>query len=98
MTEVKRELSDRVSRGEDVCKIMEATYSELTRLASYKRDIIRMVREAQKADGLTDRDCADIVSAANGMLEANGIAPIRNVGLVGKNLRLNYGKKPGKGN
>ncbi len=97
MNEVKAELAERMRKGEDVCKIMDEAYSELQRLASVKRDILQVAREAVKGDDqITESDAIDILNAANKMLSDKGIAPLSKNSILTKNLRLKFLKRDGK--
>lgn len=95
MIETKEDLKKRMEAGEDICKIMEDTYSEIQRLAEYKREVQKLVRENLKAEDLTDTDCEDLIRAANEMLASKGIAPVRNTMLLKRNLRLNSQSRKG---
>lgn len=96
MIETKEDLRKRMEAGEDICALMQETYSEICRLAQYKRDIKKMVQDAIKEKGdMTDNDYNDLFGAANKMLAEKGIAPIRNTVLMKKNIKLHYQQKKG---
>ena len=88
MIDAKLEISDRMRQGEKLADILKESRSELERLAKYKRDVEKMVREETSREGITDDDASDLVEAANKMLKENGIAPIRNGVIARRNLML----------
>ena len=93
MIETKEDLKKRMVAGEDICKIMEDTYSEIQRLSEYKKEINKMVNESLKKGDLTDADYEDLIKAANMMLEEKGMAPIRNSMLIKRNIILKANRK-----
>lgn len=88
MIDAKQEISDRMAKGEKLADILKESRSELERLAKYKRDVEKMVREESSREGVTENEAIDLVNAANKMLKENGIAPIRNGVLARRNLML----------
>lgn len=92
MIEVQKEF--RAMSDDQILKTVNDTYSELMRLARYKNDVEKMVREVkeERKGDLTEQDYADIISAANEMLKKEGIAPIRDSVLIRKNIKMNQNK------
>lgn len=76
MIQVKIDLKQRLDAGEDISAIMLETHKEYQKLARYKSDIEKELREFRKNPDATLQDVDDFVTAANKMLEAKGIAPI----------------------
>ena len=76
MIQVKIELKQRMDAGEDIADIMLETHKEYQKLARYKSDIEKELREFRKRDDVTVQDVDDFVAAANKLLDAKGIAPI----------------------
>ena len=75
---LKIELKSRYDAGEDIVEIMRNTHEEFQNLAIAKEEIERSARELIKSgNNLTEKDIDDIISAANIMLDQNGIAPIK---------------------
>ena len=92
MSETKRELAERMKKGEKLGDILEETRSELRRLSEYRRNMEKMVAEAAQNPDNTERDVADFIEAANKMLTDNGMKPIRS-GIVRKNLMMRARKQ-----
>lgn len=77
MIETKIELRNRMNDGEDLREIMSDTRKELQRLGMVKREVERMMRDEVKNNANDEHDIEDYINAANMMLEAKGIAPIK---------------------
>lgn len=86
--EQKHDLAQRVKDGEDLGTILTEARAELQRLASYKRDVQRLIVEQLRDAENSDEDIEDVVQAANMMLENQGIEPIKAGGLLRGRLRL----------
>lgn len=91
--EIKGELKQRLAAGEDICKELNEEYREIVRLAQYKNDVMKLVREASYGKKLSDNDLADLVNAANAMLEEKGIAPMKATKLVIRSLSYNTNRE-----
>lgn len=76
MIQVKIDLKQRLDAGEDIAEIMLETHKEYQKLARYKNDIEKELREFRKNPDATLQDVDDFVAAANKLLETKGIAPI----------------------
>ena len=87
MAETKKELAERIKKGEKLADILEETRSELRRLADYRRNLEKMVSEAARNPELADQEVADYLTAANKMLADNGMKPIKS-SIVRKNLMI----------
>ena len=76
MIATKIDLKARMDEGEDICKIISDTHREVQDLARYKVMLQKEIHEASKNSDMTMEDVDDLISAANQMLDAKGIAPI----------------------
>ena len=76
MIATKIDLKARMDEGEDICKIISDTHREVQDLARYKAMLQKEIHEASKNPDMTMEDVDDLISAANQMLDAKGIAPI----------------------
>lgn len=85
MIATKIDLKARMDDGEDICKILSDTHREVQDLARYKAMLQKEVREASKNPDMTMQDVDDLIEAANKMLDAKGIAPIK-LGPVSRRL------------
>ena len=86
--EAKKELKAAMDRGEDVCEIMREAFDELTRLASYKREIKKQLREIAADADTTSEDFDTLLKEANKMLAEKGIAPLNGNMIVRRNMKL----------
>ena len=77
MIETKIELRERMREGENICDIMSDTRKELQRLGMVKKNIERMMVDELKTSAKDAYDVDDLVDAANALLEAQGIAPLK---------------------
>lgn len=75
--DTKKELAERIKKGEVASEIMNSTISELYTLGQYKRDLEEQVGAIRRNAEYTDQDVEDVVNAANQMLEAKGLPPMR---------------------
>lgn len=89
MEQTKKALKERVAAGEDIGEILTETRVELQDLARYKSDINTMLNELKHKPDATIQDVDDFVKAANRMLEAKGIAPLR-LGVVTRRMLQRY--------
>ena len=69
----KADLKEAMDRGEDIAQIMNDTQAELDRLATYRQDLIKALREYTRDESYSDADVEDFTKAANQMLEQNGL-------------------------
>ena len=90
--EAKEELAAAMNRGEDVCEIMKESYSELQRLAEYKRDLEKRLREIASNPEMTGEDITFVIGEANKLLASKGIAPIKGTPLLRRNMKLSMSR------
>ena len=88
MIDAKIEIMDRIRNGEKLGDILKETREELQRLAQYKRNLRKELLTLAKEGHAEEEDLDDFIKAANQMLEANGIDPLKNTGLLKRNLRF----------
>lgn len=91
--EAKIEITDRLRDGEKLKDILEGTRKELVRLAEYKRNLNKEIIQQMQNSDLSDKDVDDFVAAANKMLTEQGVEPIKNIGLIKRNLKLTNKRK-----
>ena len=77
LIETKVDLRNRMNDGEDLREIMAETRKELQRLGIVKHQVEQMMREEAMRNVNSEIDIDDYFNAANIMLEANGISPIK---------------------
>ena len=77
MNETKIDLRQRMADGEDLGQILRDTRQEYVRLAEYKQTLEHELNELKKDNSLSMEDIDDFVKAANKLLDAQGIAPIK---------------------
>lgn len=77
MNETKIDLRQRMADGEDLGQILRETRQEYVRLAEYKQTLEHELNQLKKDDSLSMADIDDFVKAANKLLDAKGIAPIK---------------------
>lgn len=78
MIQTKIELRQRMSEGEDLGQILLETHEEYQRLAEYKETLMHEVKNLYATDSeLTEQDVDDYIEAANKMLDAKGISPMK---------------------
>lgn len=75
--ETRLQMKDALDRGEDIGKIVEEAYVEAQKLSLYKDTLREEINEAVRNEDMTDKDLDDLIAAANRMLEAKGIAPMK---------------------
>ena len=94
--EAKINLKAAMDRGEDIEQIMRETREELQDLGRYKMDLERQLRELNKEKPMSVDDLQLAVDAANRMLEAKGIAPMKFGPLVRQKMLLEMQKGKGQ--
>ena len=73
----KIELKAALDRGDDIEQIMLDTRKEMQDLARYKQELKQQMHEMAKGDSeMTTEEMEDLLSAANKLLDAKGIAPM----------------------
>ena len=66
-------------------------------MSRYKQELRADIYEyTRKTEGITEQDVDDYIAAANRLLEAKGIAPLRKSWLTSLKLRMNQHKEDGK--
>ena len=77
MIQAKIELRQRMADGESLEKIIEDTRAEFRKLSDYKRTLTKEVMDMIRKEDVGEADVDLFVEAANKMLDAKGIAPIK---------------------
>ena len=78
VSEIKKEMVERIKEGETPSSILRREREELRRLAQYKSHLLTEIRTIVSDKEYSDTDIDDFLLAANKMLESKGIAPIQN--------------------
>lgn len=89
---IKHELAERLKQGENVGEILQETRDELRRMASYKNDVMAMVREQIMENAQTTDDVDAYYEAMNKMLESKGIEPVKMSGLMRRKIGYDLAK------
>ena len=90
VNEAKIEMKAAYDRGEDIEEMLLKAREELQRMARYKQELKADIYQfTHKTEGITDQDVDDYIAAANMLLEAKGIAPIKKSWLTGLKLKMN---------
>lgn len=82
--ETKEELRARMEAGEDIAQIMNDSQKELDRLCQYHDDLRKQVREIISNPDVSNEDVEDFVTAANKLLERQGIKKFTMPNLVNR--------------
>ena len=90
MEELKIDLRQRMRNGEDICEIMAETREEMMRLGVVRQQIEGEMRELL-SESASAEDFEDCIEAANRILEAQGIAPLRINPIVRRNMMRQLG-------
>lgn len=86
--EAKKELAERVRKGEKIGDILRREREEIQRLAAYRQSLQGMVMNAVEDSTLSDADVNDYFKAANKMLSDSGLEPIRVGGIMKKREKI----------
>ena len=90
----KIELKAAYDRGENIEEVLQESREELQRMSRYKQELKADIYQyTHKTEGITEQDVDDYIAAANTLLEAKGIAPIKKNWLTGLKLRMNQHKE-----
>lgn len=90
----KIELKAAYDRGENIEEVLQEAREELQRMSRYKQELKADIYQyTHKTEGITEQDVDDYITAANTLLEAKGIAPIKKNWLTGLKLRMNQHKE-----
>ena len=74
--QAKADLKAAYDRGEDICKILADSRTELMRLGHFKEQLEKTAFREMNREGTTEQDAETILKTVNTMLEEKGIAPI----------------------
>ena len=85
--EMKITLKDCIDAGENLDQILTETREELKKLAIVRKTVEDQVRKLASKEGVTEEDLNDLKHAANIMLEAKGIPPLRANKIIDFHLR-----------
>ena len=97
--QAKIDLKDAYDRGEDIEQIMLDTRKEMQDLARYKQELKQQLHEMVKGDSeMTTEEMEDLVNAANKMLDAKGIAPMKFGPLTRRKIMLMREQEANSGN
>ena len=86
--ETRTELKAAMDRGEDIAKIMNNTQEELDRLCQYQEDLKRELKAIQYDESVSDEEFEDYVSAANKMLEKQGLSGLTMPSILTRQARI----------
>lgn len=93
--QAKIDLKDAYDRGEDIEQIMLDTRKEMQDLARYKQELKQQLHEMVKGDAeMTTEEMERLVEAANQMLDAKGIAPMKFGPLTRRKIMLMREQNP----
>lgn len=87
--DAKIEMKAWMDEGKDIGEIFSSTHQELQKLASYRQQFEKDLKDIVKEGGYTEQDIDDYVTAANMMLEKKGVAPIK-LGPISKRALLRH--------
>lgn len=87
MIACKIELSNRMAAGEKLGDILSEAHNELRKLGEIKTEIEQMTRREIRANAMSENDVASYIEAANKMLEAKGITPMRDNPVLRRSLQ-----------
>jgi len=93
MIEVKREIADKMAKGEKLADILKGARDELRREATYRRELQKKLLEISDTPELTAQEMKDYVDAANVMLKERGIAPIHASSFIRSALQIERAEK-----
>lgn len=77
--EVREDFKKRHAQGEDLAETMAAARKELQEVGMYREELKEEIRKIVKDDvdgHLTEKDCEELIQAANLMLEERGARPV----------------------
>ena len=86
--ETKEELKARMEAGEDVAKIMRDARKQLIELGGYKSALEEDLKKIARNGEFNEEEFGKFVNAANKMLEAKGLPPIKPTRMMYKMLEL----------
>ena len=88
--DMRKELKDRLDAGEDLEKTMKDTWYQMKELAAYKEDLEKQVKQIfkEKRGKLSDQDMADLINAANEMLDSRGVSRLAMPSFLSRRLKM----------
>ena len=86
--DTKAEIAERAKKGENPSDIMNEAGKELFNLGQLKRDLEIEVGKVRRDPNASDDDYSTIVEAANKMLEAKGLPPVRSPSILERQYAL----------
>lgn len=90
VNEAKIEMKAAYDRGEDIEEMLLKAREELQKMSRYKQELKADIYQfTHKTEGITDQDVDDYIAAANMLLEAKGIAPLKKSWITGLKLKMN---------
>ena len=92
MIQAKIELRQRMADGESLEQIIEDTRAEYRKMSEYRRTLTKEVMGMIRKDDISAEDVDLFVEAANKMLDAKGIAPIKISGITKQWIINNKGE------
>ena len=75
--ETKKELAERIKNGEKASEILSEMSRQLYELGQYKSNLEDQVAKIRRDASMSDQDVQDAVNAANQMLKAKGLPPLK---------------------
>ena len=91
--DVKKEMAEALSRGEDIAKMMNDAQDELDRLVRYKDSLMTQLKEIKNDEKFSDADVLDFTTAANEMLKSQGLKGLATPNLTYRQLMLQRRKE-----
>ena len=91
--DVKKEMAEALSRGEDIAKMMNDAQDELDRLVKYKDSLMTQLKEIKNDEKFSDADVLDFTTAANEMLKSQGLKGLATPNLTYRQLMLQRRKE-----
>lgn len=86
--ETRKELAERMERGEKPSEVMSSEMGKLTELSKYKTELQKQLMNIRKDPTYTDADIKDFVTAANEMLSKKGIPGFKMPSLLARQASL----------
>lgn len=90
--DARKEIIARVKQGETPSQIMTDTWEELYVLGRFRQDLKDQLLEMSKNGEAAGDDAADMIAAADKMLEQKGLPPIKNKRLLERSMKFNATK------
>lgn len=84
----KKELAALVKQGQKPSEVMTEVSKQLYDLGQYQHNLRKEIIRANQNPDMSDRDVADMVTAANKMLSDKGLQPLRMPNMLARQLNL----------